>query len=352
MSKKRIGILTSGTVSPGLNAAIRASARTIFKLGHEVIAIESGFDGFFDRDMISLPHLSHFQGLLYKGGSILGLPDKGDPFNFPVIRQNEIKYINRSDVVLQAIDDFKMNALIVICGYHDFDVCRKFSDAGVKIIFVPNYINNDFLPSAESIGFKSAVQTASHYLDRLHSTAESHHRVFVVEVLGNRSGWIALESGISGGADVILIPEIPFNINAIANTLKARTEKGAPFSLIVLSSGAKPDGEIRTDDKLNMSEYILKKLSDLIDLESRGLSLSLIQRGGSPTAYDRILASNFGALAAEIACNSSSNSHALFYREEVKSALLSDTSNDIKLISSNHRQLQVAEYLNISMGVE
>jgi 6-phosphofructokinase 1 len=352
MGKKRIGILTSGTVSPGLNAAIRAAARTIFKLGHEVISIESGFDGFFDRDLISLPHWSHFQGLLYKGGSILGLPDKGDPFNYPVIRQNEIKYINRSDVVLQVIDEFKINALIVIGGYQDFDVCSKFSDFGIKIIFVPNYINNDFLPSDESIGFKSAVQTASHYLDRLHSTAESHHRAFVVEVLGRRSGWIALESGISGGADVILVPEIPFNIEAIANTLKARTQKGAPFSLIVLSSGAKPDDQITNEENLNISEYILKKLGDLIDLETRSLSLSLIQRGGSPTAYDRILASNFGVLASEIACNSSKKSHAIYFHEDVKSTLLSDTTNEIKLITPDHRQLRVARYLNISMGVE
>jgi len=348
---KRVGLLTSGTVSPGMNAAIRAAARTLFESKNEVIAIENGFDGFFDRDLISLPHWSFFQGLLYRGGSILGLPQHGDPFNYPVIRGNKLEHIDKSDEMIATISDFKIDTLLVIGSRRDLKICKSLEKSGVTTVFIPNYINNDFPHSDFTIGFKTAVQTASAYLDRLHTTAESHHRVFIVEVLGFHTGWTALESGISGGADVIVIPEFKFKPKNIIDTLEIRKGKGAAFSLIVAARGSEPEGVDLNASNGSVVKYLTENLNENIDLEVRNLSLTLIQRGGSPTAFDRVLASHYGMYAAERASLKLNKSESVYYTDCAASMPLSDTDEQLKTVTKDSEIIRTLNNLNISLGI-
>jgi len=348
--KKRIAILSSGTIAPGINAAIRAAVRTVYRNGDVIIAIENGFDGFFDLDLISLPHWSFFQGLLYRGGSILGLPRHGDPFNYPVIRGSEINYIDKSSKVLSVIGDFKIDTVILIGGMKDIEIASKLAKSNVRFILIPNFICNDLSISDITFGFKTAVQTASNYLDRLHSTAESHNRVFIVEVIGADSGWMALESGIAGGADVILIPEIQFKLSSIVDTINERISKLAPFSLIVVAEGVKP----ADDEPCPMTDSIISHigpcLQEAIDQDIRSLSLSLIQRGGSPIAYDRVLASNYGTAAGELAISDDNNSQVITFSPDLVTHDLSDLHSEIRTVAKDDRILQIVHNLNISLG--
>ncbi len=349
--KKRIGILSSGSITPGMNAAIRAAVRTVYSNGDEVIAIENGFDGFFDRDLISQPHWSYFQGLLYRGGTILGLPKHGDPYNYPVIRGDKIVHIDKSDSVLATIEDFNIDSMIVIGDLHDIEVCKKLSESGVKIVVIPNFICNDFIESNLNFGFNTAVQTAASYLDRLHTTAESHNRVFIVEVIGLHTGWLALESGIAGGADVILLPEQSFYIDSIVKTLEERARRNAPFSLIVAASGAKPADMKDFTDKEPITNYLVSKLKPVIDQDIRCLSLVLIQRGGSPIAFDRILASQYGSLAAEQTAKKIKKSKVIVYNDDFRILDLDKANLNLKPLEDHESNLiRTTENLSISLG--
>jgi 6-phosphofructokinase len=348
-SEKRIGLLTSGKIAPGINAALRATARSIFKKDSVIINIEKGLDGLLSEDLISMPHWSFFNGLLFKGGSIIGLPEFGNPFEYPFIRDGKISYIDKSQTVLSTIEKFNIDVIVMLGSFQDITTANKLSDIGVKIVFVPNIIANDLDKAKLTFGFQTAVQTASSALDKLHTTAESHNRIFIVEVIGDVSGWIALESGISGGADVILIPEIPFKIEDIINTIVNRIQKGALFSLIVAASGAKPADSDPDFIKMPLLSYLAKIIRSRISLEVRELSLNLIQMGGSPVSFDRIIASKYGYYAAEKALGFK-NSVVTVLDDEMQTVPLNSQAFQIKYVPMDDILLKTASSLNISIG--
>lgn len=348
-AEKRIGLLTSGKITPGINAVLRAAARTVFNKGGIIINVEKGLDGLLEEEYISMPHWSFFNGLLFKGGSILGLPEYGNPFEYPTIRSGAINFIDKSQAVINSISKFKVDVLIMLGSFKDIAIAKRLSDLGIKIVFIPNMITNDLEQAELTFGFKTAVQTASSALDKLHTTAESHNRIFIVEVIGNKSGWIALESGISGGADVILIPEIPFKMEDIKNTILKRIEKGAAFSLIVASSGAKPADKDDAFDKSSLLPYLNKSIRSDIPLETRELSLNLIQMGGGPIACDRIIASEYGYYAGEAAMNCK-ESVVIVRTDSISAMSLKDTNFQIRKVHKSDLLLKTAFHLKISSG--
>jgi 6-phosphofructokinase 1 len=347
--EQRIGLLTSGKITPGINAFLRAAARSIFKKNGIIINIEKGLDGLLSDELISMPHWSFFNGLLFKGGSVIGLPEYGDPFKFPFIRNGKLDYIDKSQTVLSTIEKFNIDVIIMLGSFDDIKTAIKLSEIGVKIVFIPNIITNDLNKAKFTFGFHTAVQTAASALDKLHTTAESHNRIFIVEVIGDSSGWIALESGISGGADVILIPEIPFKIEDILNTIVARIEKGAPFSLIVAASGSKPASDDNDFKKVPLLQYLNKRIRSEIPLEVRGLSLNLIQMGGSPIAFDRIIASQYGYYAVEKAFEFK-NSVIIVLNDRMEAIPMKDSIPQIKNVPFDDIILKSASSLNISVG--
>ncbi|MEW5895262.1 MAG: ATP-dependent 6-phosphofructokinase [Candidatus Omnitrophota bacterium] len=294
---KKIGILTGGADCPGLNSVIRAVVRKGMMEGYVVLGIKNGWQGLIDNDMKVLD-ARMTSGILDKGGTILGTS-----------RINPLD--NRQDVEAIA-ENYKrsgIDALIAVGGEETLKIALSLNKEGlIKVIGVPKSIDNALSGTDYAFGFDTAVNVATECIDRLHTTAESHHRIIVIEVMGQYTGWIALESGIAGGADVILIPEIESDMDKVCNELKARHRRGKTFSIIVVSEGANIKGFSRNAiDPLHIrhfsgvGEYVAKKIEDDTGYETRVSVLGHIQRGGTPTAYDRLIGTQFGIKAVELA---------------------------------------------------
>ena len=296
----KVGILTGGGDAPGINAVIRAVVRKgIQNYGDEIVGIRDGWRGLLENDFLPLD-LKSVSGILPRGGSILGTS-----------RTNPFKHENGPEKILKNAKKAGIEAVVVIGGDDTLDVAYKMSELGLKCVGVPKTIDNDISGTDYTFGFMTAVGIATEALDRLHTTAETHHRVIILEVMGRYTGWIALEAGLAGGADVILIPEKPFDINEICEYIKRRQERGRNFSLIVVAEGAKPKGgaEIvysETVDEFGhirlggVGYYLGKEIEKCMDIETRVVVLGHIQRGGSPTAFDRILATRFGIAVIDL----------------------------------------------------
>ena len=296
----KVGILTGGGDAPGINAVIRAVVRKgIQNYGDEIVGIRDGWRGLLENDFLPLD-LKSVSGILPRGGSILGTS-----------RTNPFKHENGPEKILKNAKKAGIGAVVVIGGDDTLDVAYKMSELGLKCVGVPKTIDNDISGTDYTFGFMTAVGIATEALDRLHTTAETHHRVIILEVMGRYTGWIALEAGLAGGADVILIPEKPFDINEICEYIKRRQERGRNFSLIVVAEGAKPKGgaEIvysETVDEFGhirlggVGYYLGKEIEKCMDIETRVVVLGHIQRGGSPTAFDRILATRFGIAVIDL----------------------------------------------------
>jgi 6-phosphofructokinase 1 len=304
--KKRIGVLTGGGDCPGLNPAIRAVAKTaFFRHGAKVIGFRDGFEGLIKNQKRELQP-EDVSGILTKGGTILGTSNRANPFAYGE---------KKKDVSRQAVRNFrslKLDALICIGGDGTLNIAHRLHQLGVPIIGVPKTIDNDLEATDYTIGFDSAVAVATESIDNVHSTAESHHRVMIVEVMGRYTGWLALYAGVAGGGDVILIPEIPFGIKKVCRKLHARGEIGKRFSIVVVAEGVKPD-----DSKLvvkrrvkgstdpirlgGVGYRIAEQIENLSGLETRVIILGHLQRGGKPTDFDRILATQFGKKAVDLA---------------------------------------------------
>jgi 6-phosphofructokinase 1 len=309
---KRIGILTGGGDAPGLNAVIRAAVLTAEHVyGWEVIGILEGFDGLYHR----LPPVElnerAVRDLLARGGTILGAANRGSPFHHPRPQPDgTVIYEDVSHEALERMQSFGLDALIVAGGDGTMSIAGKLVKMGARIVGVPKTIDNDLGRTDSTFGFETAVNTATEALDRLQTTAESHHRVMVLEVMGRDTGWIALQSGVSGGADAILIPEIPFTIEAVCQKIAQIKVTGRRYSLIVVAEGARPlNGEQRyhiNDEKQGgkrlggIGHIVGQMLADRIDSEVRVTVLGHVQRGGQPTSYDRWLATRFGAKAIHL----------------------------------------------------
>jgi phosphofructokinase-like protein len=307
---KRIAVLTGGGDAPGLNAVIRAVTKTAINVyGWDVLGIRDGYDGFINPDGIISLDLGAVRGILPRGGTILGTANRGNPFARKIIRNGKEVVVDVSDRIMAAIKKLKLDAMIVIGGEGTLRIAMELAEKGVPVVGVPKTIDNDIGGTEVTFGFDTALMIATEALDRLHTTAEAHHRVMVLELMGREAGFIALHSGVSGGADVILIPEIPFKFEAIIRKIRARTESGAHFSLLAVSEGARHLGGEPVYRQAGDEVYVPRlggigqEVGQYIQLqgfETRVTVLGHVQRGGSPTAFDRWLATRYGAAAVRV----------------------------------------------------
>lgn len=309
---RKIGINTGGGDAPGLNAVIRAVVISALKKGWEVVGIRDGFNGLLMPE--KFPHggvvnltRNSVSGIAHLGGTILGTTNRGNPIKFPVQQPDgSFKEVDRSDELMEKFRGIGIDALISVGGDGSLSIANVFAKKGLRVIGVPKTIDNDLDGTVATFGFDTALAFATECLDRLHSTAESHHRIMVVEVMGRYAGWIALNSGISGAADAILIPEIPYDLSSVVRKIKERQKQGRSFALVVVAEGAKPKGgevmvkekELGKAERLGgIGEHVAQELQALTGQESRTVVLGHLLRGGSPTTGDRLLALRFGAAA-------------------------------------------------------
>ncbi|MDF2775629.1 MAG: 6-phosphofructokinase, partial [Geminicoccaceae bacterium] len=304
----RIGISTGGGDAPGLNAVIRAAALSAMGRGWEVIGIRKGFSGLLGEDQCVPLSRESVRGIAHLGGTILRTTNRGNPFHYPV-RQPDGSYIeiDRSDELLATARDLGIDAIITIGGDGSLAIAQRLHERGMKIVGVPKTIDNDVSGTVTTFGFDTAVNTALEAIDKLHTTAESHDRVIVLEVMGRNAGFIALHSGLAGTADVILIPEIPYDIGKVCEKITERDRAGRYFSIVVAAEGAYPRGG--TESTLGASlpgqakrvggiaDTIAREVAMITGKETRSLVLGHLQRGGMPTGYDRLLAARFGGAA-------------------------------------------------------
>ena len=305
---KRIGVLTGGGDAPGLNAVIRAVVKSAYNAGIEVVGLEDSFDGLLDPDRSRTLTPDDVTGILRLGGTILGTTNRGNPFEYPV--QGPEGKVDYSDRVVETFNKMGLHALVVIGGDGSLSIAHQFYLKGIPVVGVPKTIDNDIVGTTSCFGFDTAVSFASDAIDRLHTTAEAHKRIMVVEVMGRNAGWIALQGGIAGGADVILLPEIPYNLERVGDAIRKRESFGARFSIVVVAEGAKPIGGHVTIREAARPGYVerlggvgivvAEELEDMTGREARYVVLGHLQRGGGPTAFDRVLATRFGGAAVEL----------------------------------------------------
>lgn len=309
---KKIALLTGGGDCPGLNAVIRAVTRTaILNYGYEVIGYKFGYRGLYKNDFVKLT-LESVSGILHRGGTILYSSNKDNLFDYNVMENGIMVKKDVSDIAVENLKREGVDVLVVIGGDGTLTSARDFARKGIKVIGVPKTIDNDLASTDVTFGFNTAIDVATEALDRLHTTAESHHRVMICEVMGRGAGWIALESGIAGSADVILLPEIPYDINKIVDKVNERNLEGKLFTIIVVAEGAKPkDGDVviskvvaDSPDPIRLGGIGNKLADDLEkiikDHEVRCTVLGHIQRGGNTSTYDRILSTRYGVAAVEM----------------------------------------------------
>jgi ATP-dependent phosphofructokinase / diphosphate-dependent phosphofructokinase len=305
----KIAINTGGGDAPGLNAVIRAATLAALERGHEVWGIRHGYRSLIeDTDCVAMTR-DAVRGIGHLGGSILGTANRGDPFHYPTRVGDELVPMDRAPDLVKRFRELGFDALIAIGGDGSMRIAQKLLAAGIpRVIGVPKTIDNDVVGTDITFGFDTAVGLATEAIDRLHTTAESHERVMVVEVMGRHAGWIAVHAGLAGGADAILIPELPFALEPVAQKILQRERRGRTFSIIVVAEGAKPAGgglTVRdTGDAFRrveilggLGEKVAQELGALTGKETRSITLGHLQRGGQPSSADRVLALRFGASA-------------------------------------------------------
>ncbi len=360
--KKRIAILTGGGDCPGLNAVIRAVVKgAILNQGWEVIGIEDGFDGLLNPAKCRPLSLDDVRGILPRGGTILGTTNSGNPFAYPVERNGRTELQDLSDRVVAHVRELGIAALIVVGGEGSLKIALELMKKGVPVVGVPKTIDNDLMETEVTFGYNTALETATYALDKLHTTAESHHRVMVMEVMGRYAGWIALESGMAGGADVILIPEIPFRIEKICSAISAKREKGARYSIIVVAEGAYPCGGERIArekgraghpvERLGgIGDFVARAVGGCLDMETRVTVLGHLQRGGSPSTFDRCLGSRFGIKALELVEAGQFGTMACLKGGKIQSASIARAVRKLHLIDPQGELARCAETLGIILG--
>ncbi len=358
----QIGILTGGGDCPGLNSVIRAITKTaIIEYGLEVIGFLDGFNGLVENRYIQLD-LRSVSGISHTGGTVLGTTNRDNPFKFLTVTEKGQQYSDESDRAINNLRNLGLNGLIVIGGDGSLNIAQRFYEKGVPIVGVPKTIDNDLSATDVTFGFNTAVNTASEALDKLHTTAESHHRVMILEVMGRYAGWIALHAGISGSADVILIPEIPYNIDAVIAKISQRYRQGKKFSIIVVAEGAIPEnGEMviqnlvpTSHDPIRLGGIGHKVAEDigskLQDIEIRVTVLGHLQRGGSPIPYDRILGTRYGVSAVQAFMERKYGSMVSLNGTEINTVPIKDAIKEIKKVNPEGNLVKAARAVGISMG--
>lgn len=356
----RIGVLTGGGDCPGLNAVIRAVTRAAISQGDEVFGFKDGFKGLVENRYVPLDHDS-VSGLLIRGGTVLGTTNRDNPMRFEQIVNGKKVYADMSDVIKKNYCALGLEALVVIGGDGTMRMSNEVAEkTGIKIVGVPKTIDNDIVGTDITFGFSSAVDIATVALDRLHSTAESHHRVMLLEVMGRDAGWIALHAGIAGGADIILIPEIPYTIEGIIKTVKNRIKRGKHFSIVTVAEGVKsPEGKaiikdvIKTDIDLvklgGISNCLARAIENESGLESRATILGHLQRGGSPNSFDRVYCTQLGVKAVELIAQGKFQEMVAMVNGKLTSIPLSRVKG-VKLIDPEGQLVQAARAIGISFG--
>ena len=375
---KKVAIITNGGDAPGLNAVIRAIVKTAETNGIECYGYIEGYKGLLENNYIKLDTKTNASGLLHRGGTIIGTSNSTNVFNLKVEENGKTVYKDMSQKCIDNIKQAGFDCIFTLGGDGTQKSGRDFSLRGVNVIGVPKTIDNDVAHTDVTFGYNTAVSVATEALDRLHTTAESHHRIMVLEVMGRYAGWIALESAIAGGADAALIPEIPYDINEVAKKVKQRQEEGKIFSIIVVSEGAKPkDGEIVVKKKLDdgkgldnirlggIGEKVASDLEELTGLVSRCTVLGYVQRGGTPTAYDRVLSTKYGVKAMQLAMEGKFNvlvtykggkldcaslEEVVGNNKEIGAASGNTANSNIRKITMDDPLIKTAQSIGINLG--
>ncbi|MBI2119572.1 MAG: 6-phosphofructokinase [Elusimicrobia bacterium] len=360
---KKIGILTGGGDAPGLNAVIRASVKAALARGWEVLGIREGFEGLLKPDLVEELTQCDVTGILRLGGTILGTTNRGNPFEYVKKDSKEEKVIDLSELAVASFKKLKLDALIVIGGDGSLTIAQKLFEKGIPLVGVPKTIDNDLSETVVTFGFDTAVSTATDALDKLHSTAHSHQRVMCVEVMGRYAGWIALHSGIAGGADVILIPEIPFNLEAVCKKIEERYSKGPKFAIVVCAEGAVlKEGELMTKGEKEagrehphlggIADFVSKEIQKRTGHEARSLVLGHLQRGGEPTTFDRLLATRLGVGAVELIEKEKFGEMVALDPPRIVSVPIQKAISKMKKVPTDSDVIRAARALSISFGDE
>ena len=357
----RLAVNIGGGDAPGLNAVICAVVLSALHKGWEVFGIQRGYQGLWEEDgLVALDRMS-VEGITNLGGTILGTTNRGNPFAWPRTRSDgSIETVDRSDELLDAFQNRHLDALIAIGGDGSLRIASELSDRGLPVVGVPKTIDNDLSSTQVSFGFRTAVQTATDAIDKLHSTARSHERIMVVELMGRHTGWIALFAGISGSADSILIPEIPFRVESVAEAMRAKYSRGPRYAIVVVAEGARPEGEAAslveprspgTSPRYGgLAERLAGELSRLTDIETRSLVLGHLQRGGEPNAYDRLLALRFGSAAVDLVAQNHFGCMVSLAPPEVLAVPLQEAVAGLKTVPTEGDLVRTARRLGISFG--
>ena len=358
---RRLGILTGGGDCPGINAVIRAVTKSaLYRYNIEMIGFNNGFKGLVENEAWLIGEAAA-SGILHRGGTILGTTNRDNLFSFRVTgAAGELSYEDRSADALRHIDEWNLDGLIVVGGDGSLTLAHRFTEMGLPVIGIPKTIDNDLGATEVTFGFDTAAATATEALDRLHTTAESHHRIMVLEVMGRNAGWIALQAGMAGGADIVLIPELPFNYEQIIAKVLQRRSRGKRFSIVVAAEGSFPEGlapVYRSSGggrkKLGgIGEIVSAELERRTGLESRATVLGHLQRGGSPTPFDRVLATRFGVAAVELAAAGRWNEMVCLQSGTIRGAPLTEAIAEIKRIDPGNEQLIAAAAVGISFGCQ
>ena len=360
---RRIGVLTGGGDCPGLNAVIRAVVKTaINRYNLEVIGFLDGFGGLI-QNMAKRLDLAEVSGILPRGGTILGTTNRDNPFKYATIKDGERVYMDMSDQIIDNLKKMEIDALVVIGGDGSLSIAREFLDKGLPVVGVPKTIDNDLSATDVTFGFDTALVTATEALDKLHTTAESHHRVMVLEVMGRYAGWIALHSGVAGGAEVILIPEIPYKIENVCRKIVDRKVKGKKFSIVVVAEGAKPEGGEMVVQKIieesadpirlgGIGNVVGSEIEKCTGMETRVTVLGHLQRGGSPTPFDRLLGTRYGAYAVHTLMAGNFGEMVCLHGTKIESVPIEDAVKELRLIPVQGDIVNAAKSVGIGFGDE
>ncbi|MDD4363857.1 MAG: ATP-dependent 6-phosphofructokinase, partial [Atribacterota bacterium] len=344
-----------------INAVIRAiTKKAILEYDMEVIGIKDGYEGLIHNQYRLLSY-DDVSGILTLGGTILGTTNKANPFEYAIKNGQQLKFQDRSDDVLKNLEELNIECLVCIGGDGTLWISNRFYEIGVPVVGVPKTIDNDIRGTDITFGFDSAVSIATEGIDRIHSTAQSHHRIMLIEVMGRKAGWIALHSGIAGGGDIILIPEIPFKINRIVDYVKKRRETGRYFSIIVIAEGAMPEGgevvvrrivqESAEQVRLGGISFVLgEQIERMIELETRSVVMGHLQRGGTPTPFDRVLATRLGSKAVDLITKKRFGKMVSVQGNQLVDFPLKEVAKGPRFIPSDHELILAGREIGVCFG--
>jgi ATP-dependent phosphofructokinase / diphosphate-dependent phosphofructokinase len=357
----RLAVNTGGGDAPGLNAVIRSVVLSALNMGWEVYGIRRGYEGLMREDGVVPLDRSSVLGITHRGGTILGTTNRGNPLAWPrTLPDGTVETEDRSDAIIAAFRERGLGALVAIGGDGSLRIAAELADRGLPVVGVPKTIDNDLAATQVTFGFHTAVQTATDAIDKLHSTAEAHERIMVVELMGRHTGWIALFAGLSGAAHAILIPEIPFSLDEMCRHLVEKYEKGPRYGIVVAAEGARAQGgeasfqeeggKGREARYGGIGERLAREIGERTGIETRSMVLGHLQRGGQPTAYDRLLALRFGAAAVDLVARSAFGCMVALDPPDIRGVPLRDAVEELKKVPADGDGVRTARQLRISFG--